>query len=357
LNILIANVASIRVNEIKVLAEALNKKHKITVISLAMDGALRGLAFSYKEPVRCVPLMYKEIVQNTSYVWQEKIASVEKGANEKKVSEFDGIPAYEFYGTPADAVSIALTEILKHKKPDLVICGLHNGMLLGQDVFCSSNMAMAMESSFHGIPAIAVGVEHVTGGHSAAELAIAAEFIEKNAERFARLKLPKCTFLYIGVPTVSEYKDLKGVKAVRLGFTKQTASFTEREDASGEKYYWANYFDHSKFNENGENSARTWLDRKFVTLVPICYDATDYAAVSSWGKSISEEMRAFGGEEASTFYSRTRRVALRQALLHWRNLYRRGIGWLSLRLWFRKNDADTLSVQVGTRCAFSNTSF
>jgi len=256
-NILIANVGNIRVNEIKSLAEALNKKNKVTVLSMVSDSSHRGQAFSFRDvPVRVNPLLYK---------------------NE--------IPAYEFHNNPADAMSVMLCEIMAHKKPDLIICGINNAVHMGQDIYCSSNIGMAMEACFFGIPTIAIGVEHRIGGHTEVELKNVITFIEKNLEKFQSMELPKHTFLNINIPDVKKYEQLKGVKVASMSKMTQLSTYIEKTDANGSKYYWADNVKRVNVDAD-EKFARTWFDRGYITIVPLNYDATDYTAVQHWNNKV-----------------------------------------------------------------------
>ena len=281
MNILIANVGNIRSNEIKALAEALNKKHKVTIVSMAMESSHRGQAFSFRDtPVRVTPLLYKDVMASASWVGQKDITSI-KTESEKKLSIYDNIAAYEFHNNPADAIAVMLSEIAAHKLPDLVICGIGNGLAMGQDIYCSSNIGMAMESCFYGVPTIAVQVEHRVGGHTTAELKHAVQFIEKNIEAFADLNLGKRTFLNINIPTVEKYTQFKGVKVARMSRMNQLSTFIQGTDANGEKYFWANNVERIN-KDTGEEYARTWFDRKYITIVPMSYDATDHDAIKTW---------------------------------------------------------------------------
>jgi 5'-nucleotidase len=281
------------VNEIKVLAEALNKNHRVTIACLSIDGSYRGLAFSYShKPVRVNTLLYKDVVRNTELTKQSDLETLAH-LDAPKSDRFDDIDAYEFYGYPADAVSIMLTNILAHRKPDLVICGIHNGIHIGQDVFCSSNIAMAMEASFFGVPAIAVGTTFTPGGHSRKDLVHIASFIEKNVETFAKMKLPEHTFLDVLVPIVENYSDFKGVKITELGWMKHFESYIEKTDSAGEKYYWADRFE--RVGESGENAAWTWFKKGFISVTPVNYDATCHESLSKWNQNIEKELKAVGG--------------------------------------------------------------
>jgi len=68
-------------------------------------------------------------------------------------------------GTPADAVKLALTTLLR-EPPDLVLTGINHGPNLGCDVIYSGTVAAAMEgTTLLGIPAMAVSSGY-TPGHS-----------------------------------------------------------------------------------------------------------------------------------------------------------------------------------------------
>lgn len=262
MNILIANVGNIRRNEIKVLAAALNKKHKVTIASMAVESSFKGQAFSFcGTPVRMNPVLYKDVIKNMS--------------KSEDTKAFDGIYAYEFYGTPADAVSIMLGEIMEHERPDLVIAGIGNGVHMGQDVFCSSNIGMALEAAYFNVPAVSVAIPYKPGGHSEEECAIAVKVIEKNLSRIEALKLPKHSFLNINIPDAEKYEDLKGIKITTLGWVKPVINeFDACEDHKGQKYYWGKNVERELSGEEGTDIDA--FGKGYVSITPINYDPTHY---------------------------------------------------------------------------------
>ena len=299
MNILIANVGNIRVNEIKCLAEVLNKKHNVTIAAMAVGSSTMGQAFSGgSNPVRVSPLLYKEVVKNTFWVAVKDVK--ELSMNKSKLGAFDNIAAYEFYTNPADAISIMLGELMLTKRPDLVICGINNGVHFGQDIYSSSNIGMAMEAGFFRIPAIAIGVERQVGGHSEEQLAPAVKFIEKNIAAIAKLKLSTHTFLNINIPLVEKCADFKGVKVTRMGKLSQLSEYEEKTDVRGNKYYWAKNTVRENTDKDDE-SARAWYDKRYITITPISYDATDYKSVEDWNngiiKKLKQESETEGGQK------------------------------------------------------------
>jgi len=261
MKILIANVGNIRRNEIKALALALNKRHKVTICSMAVESSFKGQAFSYcGSPVRMNPVLYKNVIRNMSRT--------------DDITAFDGIYAYEFYGTPADAVSIMLGEIIAHDRPDLVIAGIGNGVHMGQDIFCSSNIGMAFEAAYFGIPSISVAIPYKPGGHTEAECETAARFMERHVIGLATVGLPKHTFLNINIPDVP-FEELKGFKVTRLGWISPVINeFDVRTDHKGKKYYWAKNV--AREGEGGAGTDVHAFDNGYVSITPINYDPTDY---------------------------------------------------------------------------------
>lgn len=260
MKILIANVGNIRRNEIKTLAASLNKSHKVTICSMAVESSFKGQAFSYTgTPIRGNQIAYKDVIKNTSNT---------------DTKLFEGINAYEFYGTPADAVSIMLGEILAHDKPDLVIAGIGNGIHMGQDIYCSSNIGMALEAAYFNIPAISVAIPYKVGAHTEQECETAVKFLEKNLEKLIAIKLPKHSFLNINIPG-EKYEKLKGIKVTRLGWINPLINeFEEKQDHKGRKYYWAKLISRESKSEEGTDVHA--FANGYVSITPINYDPTDY---------------------------------------------------------------------------------
>src|SRR5271166_2960887 len=59
-------------------------------------------------------------------------------------------------GTPTDCVMMAVAEVMKNARPDLVLSGVNRGSNLADDVTYSGTIAGAMEGCAIGIPSIAL---------------------------------------------------------------------------------------------------------------------------------------------------------------------------------------------------------
>ena len=58
-------------------------------------------------------------------------------------------------GTPTDAVLLAVMEVMKDKRPDLMLSGINRGSNLAEDVTYSGTVSAAMEATLLEIPSIA----------------------------------------------------------------------------------------------------------------------------------------------------------------------------------------------------------
>ncbi|GMH04089.1 hypothetical protein Nepgr_005928 [Nepenthes gracilis] len=74
-------------------------------------------------------------------------------------AEISGATAYEVSGTPADCVSLALSEALfSSSKPVLVISGINRGSSCGQNTFYSGALAAAREALICGVPSLCISL-------------------------------------------------------------------------------------------------------------------------------------------------------------------------------------------------------
>ncbi len=69
----------------------------------------------------------------------------------------DGSEAYSVSGTPADCVVVGADYVMD-EKPDLVICGINQGVNISCDITSSGTVCAALEAVSLGIPAIAVSL-------------------------------------------------------------------------------------------------------------------------------------------------------------------------------------------------------
>ena len=70
---------------------------------------------------------------------------------------------FSINGTPSDCVAIGISNVLKDKRPDLILSGINSGCNVGEDVTYSGTIAAAMEGLIRRIPSIAISQNYEAG--------------------------------------------------------------------------------------------------------------------------------------------------------------------------------------------------
>ncbi|MES2098136.1 MAG: 5'/3'-nucleotidase SurE [Pseudomonadota bacterium] len=155
-----------------------------------------------------------------------------------RVRKFDD-KRYTVSGTPTDAVMIALAEIMKDGKPDLILSGVNRGANLGEDVFYSGTVGAAMEGTLAGIRSIAISQRY---GNQEDGQQATFEAAEAWGERVLRplldLPLTPGTLLNVNFPPIAP-DSIKGVRVVGQGLRDYgRLKLIKRTDPRGFPYYW-----------------------------------------------------------------------------------------------------------------------
>lgn len=137
---------------------------------------------------------------------------------------------YRVEGTPTDCVNLAVFQLLKDRRPDLVVSGINRGYNLGDDVTYSGTVAAALEGVLLQIPSFAISLTS-RGGQ---DFGPAARVAGQVARLVLANGLPKDTLLNINVPS----GEPKEMRITRQGRRIYTEGVVERIDPQGRAYYW-----------------------------------------------------------------------------------------------------------------------
>jgi 5'-nucleotidase len=181
-------------------------------------------------------------------------------------------------GTPTDCVTLAMSHILKDRRPDIVLSGINRGPNLGDDTTYSGTVAGALEASIHGLPGIAVSL--VTRRDF--DFSYAAELAATLAERVLADGLPKGTLLSVNVPP----GPVRGMRVTRQGLKIVRPTVIEGRDPRYRPYYWIGEEEVSWHEEEGTDYEA--VSQGLVSITPLRNDLTDYRALdelraSDWG--------------------------------------------------------------------------
>lgn len=197
---------------------------------------------------------------------------------------------YAVSGTPADAVILALHQLMK-TPPALVVSGINPGANLGENLIYSGTVAGALEATLHGVPAVAMSL----ASRKCFDFSVAAAFAAEITAKVLREGLPPGVMLNVNVPR----GDVRGVR-----FTRQSRKITqniihEKQDPRGRPYYWQ---DEAVAYENVEpDSDYSAILAHEISITPLQADRTDYPSLkrlAGWGPELKVAPASAHAEDA-----------------------------------------------------------
>lgn len=242
MRILVSNDDGIQANGIKMLVEALGRKHEVYVVAPDRERSASGHSLTMHTPLRVDEV---EAMDGAKRCWSTS-------------------------GTPGDCVKIALSAILsEEEKPDLVISGINHGPNLGGDILYSGTVSCAMEGALMGYQSIAVSLASLN--HDNENFRVPAEFVSKLIKRLENYTIPAKTILNINIPALDK-EDIVDAVATEMGGRMYTDCYDKRIDPRGKVYYWlAGKLITEQENEMTDIVA---IRNNKVSITPITYDMT-----------------------------------------------------------------------------------
>lgn len=178
-------------------------------------------------------------------------------------------------GSPTDCVLLAIYDLLKDKRPDILLSGINRGPNLAEDVTYSGTASAAMEGAMLGIPSIALS--QIIRYNSEIHWATAEEYAPIVIGRLLDLDWQQGLFLNVNFPNCP-VDQVTGIRATTQGMRPAgTFQPMRRVDERFVPYYWIKI----GFPEGGHepgNDLQAALDNQ-VSVTPLQLDMTAYAAV------------------------------------------------------------------------------
>ena len=146
-------------------------------------------------------------------------------------------------GSPADCVLAALGEILKDRRPDLVISGVNRGHNVAEDTLYSGTVGGAMEAALQGVRAVAMSQYHGPATRDGADLFAAAR--AHGAELLRRLlvgpawpEAPYGVFYNVNFPALPA-AEVRGTRVTFQGYRAgSTFGVLPHVAPNGRTYLW-----------------------------------------------------------------------------------------------------------------------
>ncbi len=176
-------------------------------------------------------------------------------------------------GTPVDCVIVAIGDLMRKCKPDIVVSGINNGANLDVDVMYSGTVAAAREASLGGIPSIAVSQMYPCAPDRS-------EMYWKSEDKI---------FIHLLNTLISRYQDRKLFKPRSLiNVNLPIAEITGVKFIPQGDHYLGNHIESISKEECYDKSAAYVIGTKsveiksqslkegFIVVTPLGVDCTDY---------------------------------------------------------------------------------
>lgn len=172
-------------------------------------------------------------------------------------------------GTPSDCVNLAILQLLRDDRPDIVVSGINFGSNLGDDVTYSGTISAAFEGSLLNIPSIAFSSALGEGFSFDRCAAFAARL---TAHVLGQERDPKI-ILNVNFPV----QEFAGVKVTKLGRRVYSEAVIERLDPRGRSYYWIGGGPPTW--RPGEGTDFEAIQEGFVSITPLHLDLTHHESI------------------------------------------------------------------------------
>ena len=185
---------------------------------------------------------------------------------------------YAVTGTPTDSVILALKDVIKDHKPDLVLSGVNRGQNLAEDVTFSGTVAGALQGMQMGIPSIALSLARGFQGASSLPWETAEAHSPELIKNLVKQGWPHNVILSINIPDTAP-GDVKGVQITRQGHRDfQMSGVDKRKHPRGGHYFWLTY-GAAKSNPPQGTDLRAIYDG-YISVTPLHTDLTHFDTMS-----------------------------------------------------------------------------
>lgn len=178
-------------------------------------------------------------------------------------------------GTPTDAVLLGVMEVLKDKRPGLMLSGINRGSNLAEDMTYSGTVSAAMEATLLEIPAIAFS-NQIRG---AVNWDVPEHYAARMIEMLARAEIGHDQMINVNFPGVA-LAEVSGIKVCAQGRRKLDDNLDRRQDPQGRPYIWIGGQRSVPFNDKADSDIQA-IAENYITVTPISLDMTDYKLMAS----------------------------------------------------------------------------
>ncbi len=189
-------------------------------------------------------------------------------------------------GTPTDCVMLAIEEIIRGRRPDLVLSGVNRGANLAEDVTYSGTIAAAMEGTLLGVPAIALSQAFgVKRGGDKVPWDCATNHGAAVIGRLIATGWPRDVLININFPDCPA-DQVTGVEVTAQGRRDASSlAIDGRVDARGNAYYWLGFQRERSNPPPGSDLAAIY--RGAISVTPLHLDLTHGPTIDPLRRALS----------------------------------------------------------------------
>lgn len=194
---------------------------------------------------------------------------------------------YSINGTPTDCVVMAINKIIHDKPPDIVLSGINYGSNIGEDLTYSGTIAVAIEATLAGIPAISLSQACNEKDRNSKIDWSAAEIHAGNIiKRLLSTVWPKNVLINVNFPPVPS-KHVKGIEITRMGYRKIGDEIIEGNDPNGRPYFWIGAQKLSNNNPPGTDLGA--IQNDLISISPLSINLTHQAMIRKLREAFKEQ--------------------------------------------------------------------
>lgn len=201
-------------------------------------------------------------------------------------------------GTPTDSVMMAVGQVMKEHRPDLLLSGVNRGGNLAEDVTYSGTVSAAMEGCLAGIRSVALS--QVMADYSAgqekfdAATALGADIVKR---LLGTIWAPG-VLININFPPVPA-SEVRGVHVTEQGQRDYgNIVIDARVDPRGFPYYWFGYG--REMASPGHDTDLKAMRENCVSVTPLHLDMTHYDTIAGLREAMSGSTAGTGTAGAAT---------------------------------------------------------
>lgn len=177
---------------------------------------------------------------------------------------------------PADCVQIGLSDNLI-PMPNMVLSGINHGANLADDVIYSGTLAAAIEGRFLDRPAIGFSVNSANPVHWESIKAAVTEVLKMVLASDMRGGI----VLNVNIPDI---EDIKGIKITQLGKRDGCGKAQIKYDHRQRRQFWVGH--QGEPIDVTEKCDFYAIEQGYVSVTPLMFDLTDYAAIDLLSKHV-----------------------------------------------------------------------